>query len=158
MPDTNTTQVSAAVTSMVRGARHKTPSSRGLQRDGFGAEENAQLTHEGRRRFDAVAVEAHHLGPDDGQHVGFAGMAQQHLLELLEPLLLECPGVETHLDRRRLLGGLEHGDDGVRLAAAEGLLALGFSPGAAACLRERLAREPRESIRLVLEKVIAAAP
>src|SRR5262249_12698298 len=31
-----------------------------------------------------------------------------------------CPGTAA-----RLIGGLEHGDDGVRLAAAEGLLALG---------------------------------
>ena len=52
----------------------------------------------------------------------------------------------------RLLGGIEHGDDETRLAAAEGLLALGrrdLAPYA----RERLEREPRAAIRDVLEQV-----
>ena len=52
----------------------------------------------------------------------------------------------------RLLGGIEHGDDGRRLAAAEGLLALqrrDLAPFA----KERLAREPRADIRAVLERV-----
>lgn len=52
----------------------------------------------------------------------------------------------------RLVGGLEHGDDGVRAAAAEGLLALGradLRPFAA----ERLPREPRPEIRDLLQKL-----
>lgn len=58
-----------------------------------------------------------------------------------------CPGSIA-----RLVGGLEHGDDGVRLAAAEGLRALGrkdLAPFAA----ERLPREGRESIRAVLQQL-----
>ena len=52
----------------------------------------------------------------------------------------------------RLVGGLEHGDDGVRLAAAEGLLALNraeLRPFAA----ERLPREPRADVRAVLQRL-----
>lgn len=54
----------------------------------------------------------------------------------------------------RLVGGLEHGDDGVRAAAAEGLLALGkaeLRPFAA----ERLPREPRAAIREVLQRIVS---
>lgn len=49
----------------------------------------------------------------------------------------------------RILGGLEHGDDGRRLAAAEGLVLLGRKD-LALFAKERLAREPREAIRQVL--------
>lgn len=52
----------------------------------------------------------------------------------------------------RLIGGLEHGDDGVRLAAAEGLLALNradLRPFAA----ERLGREPRADVRALLQRL-----
>jgi hypothetical protein len=49
----------------------------------------------------------------------------------------------------RILGGLEHGDDGRRLAAAEGLLAL-RRPDLAAYARERLPREPRAAIQKLL--------
>lgn len=52
----------------------------------------------------------------------------------------------------RLLGGLEHGDDGVRLAAAEGLLLLG-RPELAPFAIERLPRERRPAIRAVLERL-----
>jgi len=58
-----------------------------------------------------------------------------------------CPGAVA-----RLVGGLEHGDDGVRLAAAEGLLALArtdLAPFAA----ERLPREPRGDVRAVLQRL-----
>jgi hypothetical protein len=55
-----------------------------------------------------------------------------------------CPGTTA-----RLVGGLEHGDDGVRLAAAEGLLAMRRGE-LAAFAAERLPREPREAIRAVL--------
>ncbi|MBL9076119.1 MAG: EboA domain-containing protein [Planctomycetes bacterium] len=58
-----------------------------------------------------------------------------------------CPGAVA-----RLIGGLEHGDDGVRLAAAEGLLALNrtdLRPFAA----ERLPREPRAEVRTVLQRL-----
>jgi hypothetical protein len=58
-----------------------------------------------------------------------------------------CPGAQA-----RLVGGLEHGDDGVRLAAAEGLLALGRSE-LRAFAAERLPREPRESVRAVLQRL-----
>jgi len=58
-----------------------------------------------------------------------------------------CPGAEA-----RLVGGLEHGDDGVRLAAAEGLLALGRAE-LRAFAAERLPREPRESVRAVLQRI-----
>lgn len=59
-----------------------------------------------------------------------------------------CPGAAA-----RLVGGLEHGDDGVRLAAADGLLALGradLRPFAA----ERLPREPRAEVRSVLQRIV----
>lgn len=59
-----------------------------------------------------------------------------------------CPGTVA-----RLIGGLEHGDDGVRLAAAEGLLALA-RPDLAPFAAERLPREPREPIRAVLHRLI----
>lgn len=65
-----------------------------------------------------------------------------------------CPG-----SLARLIGGLEHGDDGVRLAAAEGLLAC--MPMAAdrdhlrSFARDRLPREPREQIRTVLQQLVA---
>jgi hypothetical protein len=52
-----------------------------------------------------------------------------------------------------LLGGLEHGDDGRRLAAAEGLLALGrreLVPFA----RERLQREVRAPVRKLLQEFV----
>jgi len=52
----------------------------------------------------------------------------------------------------RLLGGLEHGDDGVRLAAAEGLLLLG-RPELASFAIERLPRERRPAIRALLERL-----
>ena len=51
----------------------------------------------------------------------------------------------------RLVGGLEHGDDGVRRAAAEGLLALGRKD-LFAFVAERLPREPRADIRAILER------
>ena len=53
----------------------------------------------------------------------------------------------------RLIGGLEHGDDALRRAAAEGALALGHKdlvPYAAA----RLPREPREAVRAVLQRIL----
>lgn len=53
----------------------------------------------------------------------------------------------------RLLGGLEHGDDAVRLAAAEGLRALA-RPDLAPYLEERLAREPRDLVRRVIESAL----
>jgi hypothetical protein len=58
----------------------------------------------------------------------------------------------------RLLGGLEHGDDGVRQAAADGLLALRASDNDAATLiaqfaRERSPREPRAAIKKQLEQL-----
>lgn len=60
-----------------------------------------------------------------------------------------CPGSAA-----RLVGGLEHGDDGVRLAAAEGLLAMA-RPELAAFARERLPREVREAVRAVLQQITA---
>jgi hypothetical protein len=53
----------------------------------------------------------------------------------------------------RLVGGLEHGDDGVRLAAVEGLQSLGRAdllPFA----RERLDREVRTSVRAALQRLL----
>ncbi|MBM4063693.1 MAG: hypothetical protein FJ265_21730 [Planctomycetes bacterium] len=55
----------------------------------------------------------------------------------------------------RLVGGLEHGDDAVRLAAAEGLLALGQAD-LRAFAAERLPREPRETVRAVLARIAAS--
>lgn len=55
----------------------------------------------------------------------------------------------------RLVGGLEHGDDNVRLSAAEGLLALG-RPDLRPFAAERLAREPRDAVRAVLQRIVAA--
>ena len=54
----------------------------------------------------------------------------------------------------RLLGGIEHGDYETRLAAAEGLLALGRAD-LAPFAKERLEREPRAAIRDLLEKLAA---
>ena len=63
-----------------------------------------------------------------------------------------CPG-----SRARLVGGLEHGDDGVRLAAAEGLAAL-RAPDLLAFARERVGREPRAPIAAILNRLLGQAP
>jgi hypothetical protein len=63
-----------------------------------------------------------------------------------------CPG-----SRARLVGGLEHGDDGVRLAAAEGLAAL-RAPELLAFARERVGREPRAPIAAILNRLLGQAP
>lgn len=52
----------------------------------------------------------------------------------------------------RLAGGLEHGADELRMAAAEGALLAG-RPELVPFARERLAREPRAEIRAVLERL-----
>lgn len=52
----------------------------------------------------------------------------------------------------RILGGIENGNDGTRLAATEGLEALGRAD-LAPYARERLDREPREVIRRILERI-----
>lgn len=65
--------------------------------------------------------------------------------------LAPCPGTTA-----RLIGGLEHGDDGVRLAAADGLLALqrgAARADVAGFAAERLPREPRPAIRERLERL-----
>ncbi len=54
----------------------------------------------------------------------------------------------------RVLGGLEHGDDHHRLAAARGLPALN-RPDLMALAIERLPREPRPEIKAALEQAIA---
>jgi hypothetical protein len=54
--------------------------------------------------------------------------------------------------KARLIGGLEHGDDGVRLAAAEGLLSLN-APELRTFAAERLPREPRTDVRAVLQQL-----
>jgi hypothetical protein len=60
-----------------------------------------------------------------------------------------CPGALA-----RLIGGLEHGDDGVRLAAAEGLLLLPErGAGIAGFAKERLPREPRPAIQELLKQL-----
>lgn len=62
-----------------------------------------------------------------------------------------CPGALA-----RLIGGLEHGDDGVRLAAAEGLLLLPErGAGIAGFAKERLPREPRPAIQELLKQLSA---
>ena len=54
----------------------------------------------------------------------------------------------------RLIGGLEHGDDGVRHAAADGLLLLTErGAGIAHFAKERIPREPRAEIRELLERL-----
>ncbi len=55
----------------------------------------------------------------------------------------------------RLIGGLEHGDDRQRLAAAEGMAALPKRSELAELARERWEREPRPQIRTALEKITA---
>ena len=60
-----------------------------------------------------------------------------------------CPGALA-----RLIGGLEHGDDRVRQAAAEGLLLLPErGPGISHFARERLGREPRQAIQDLLRQL-----
>ncbi len=56
----------------------------------------------------------------------------------------------------RLIGGLEHGDDALRLAAAEGVLALGDA-AVVPYAEARLPREARTEIRLVLERFCTEA-
>lgn len=58
----------------------------------------------------------------------------------------------TEGTRARLIGGLEHGDDATRRAAAEGIRDLG-DDALAVYARERIPREPREDIRGVLETI-----
>ena len=58
----------------------------------------------------------------------------------------------------RLIGGLENGNDGVRTASADGLLAMrnndqSLQPLIAQFAQERLPREPRESIRALLQQL-----
>lgn len=53
----------------------------------------------------------------------------------------------------RLIGGLEHGDDLQRRAAAEGLLVLNRAE-ILPFIRERLPREPRETIRELLKQAL----
>ncbi|MCA8941158.1 MAG: EboA domain-containing protein [Planctomycetes bacterium] len=55
----------------------------------------------------------------------------------------------------RLLGALEHGDDHHRLAAADGLAALG-RPDLRTYLEERLPREPHPRVRAAIERAIQA--
>lgn len=54
----------------------------------------------------------------------------------------------------RLIGHLEHGDDRLRLAAAEGL-ALHAGGNVRAFLEERLPREPRPEIRAAIQRALA---
>lgn len=61
-----------------------------------------------------------------------------------------CPGAVA-----RLVGGLEHGDDGVRLAAAEGLLSLNRAD-LRPFVAERLPREPRADVRAVLQRLLGS--
>jgi len=62
-----------------------------------------------------------------------------------------CPGALA-----RLIGGLEHGDDGVRLAAAAGLLLLPErGAGVAHFAKERLPREPRAAVQELLRQLSA---
>jgi hypothetical protein len=56
----------------------------------------------------------------------------------------------------RLLGGIEHGSDPVRRAAAEGLGALGRQD-LVPYLRERLVREPHPAVTRAIESAIAAS-
>jgi len=53
----------------------------------------------------------------------------------------------------RMLGSLEHGDDGRRLAAVEGLLALDRKD-LLPLLRERLPREPRADVKALLQRIV----
>jgi hypothetical protein len=57
--------------------------------------------------------------------------------------------------RARIAGGLEHGDDAQRLAAAEGLQHLG-DPELRAMARERLDREPVPGIRTAISRATQA--
>lgn len=62
----------------------------------------------------------------------------------------------------RLLGGIEHGDDRVRLAATAGLLHLADADREAAAqiarfADERLPREPRSDVRAQLQRLVTAA-
>ena len=64
-----------------------------------------------------------------------------------------CPGALG-----RLIGGLEHGDDGVRQAAAQGLLAMRnnnqkLQPLLAQFAQERMPREPRDTVRELLQQL-----
>jgi len=55
----------------------------------------------------------------------------------------------------RIVGGLEHGDDQQRLAAAEGCLQLNRAD-LKPFVSERLTREPRPAIRAVLQRIVKA--
>ena len=69
-------------------------------------------------------------------------------------LIARAPGDGT---LARLAGGLEHGDDGTRLAAAEGLAHV-HNDQLRAFARERLGREPRPEIRAAIESALSEAP
>lgn len=53
----------------------------------------------------------------------------------------------------RILGGIEHGDDGRRRAAAEGLRLL-HRPDLHVYARERLSREPRADVKALLQQIV----
>lgn len=55
----------------------------------------------------------------------------------------------------RLIGGIEHGDDGIRLSAAEGLLRIA-RPDLAAYARERIEREKNPAVLETLRRVTEA--
>jgi len=63
----------------------------------------------------------------------------------------------THGSLSRLAGGLEHGDDAHRLAAAESL-ALIDNETLRAMARDRLGREPVAAIREAIERALTATP
>ena len=65
-----------------------------------------------------------------------------------------CARAPTRGTLARLIGHLEHGDDRLRLAAAEGL-AQHAGSAARAFLEERLPREPRAEIRAAIERALA---
>lgn len=96
--------------------------------------------------------------------LGAGKCANERLSTMLQDLATEREAAGRHVWRdtwrmlglapcegalARLIGGLEHGDDGVREAAADGLLALQQTsnvPHVAAFARERLPREPRAAV------------
>lgn len=118
--------------------------------------------------FNRLLLKAAFIGVPLGEMLDAADGANPELSRMLQDLATEreaagrsvwpdtarmiarapCPGTLA-----RLIGGLEHGDDRLRLAAAEGIALLHRSD-LTAFARERLSREPRPEIRTALERAL----
>ncbi len=125
----------------------------------------------GREWFNRMTLKAGFIGLDASRLLDIFSRANPELSRMLQDLATEreaagravWPDTWRFIARAptdgslaRLIGGLEHGADSVRHAAADGALALDAKHRAAILpfVRERLAREPRAEIRALLSRMI----